>query len=404
MNDSALKKLLSKYSVNPELQKSIGTNFRSPLEDFIEKAFGERPFMRYGGSVAKYTANSNSSDIDLLCYFRSGFSMPVEMIFSTMYKELMQCGYICEPKNSAICVKGLIGEGQWDYEIDIVPGRFIDNDEKDVNIWQNRTKTQTKTNPVKQIDIVKQSSMKDVIRLIKLYKNAKGFKFKSFYLEMFCVQVIEPLIDENMSLFEKLVMFCSHFKDIGRKKVVDPANSKNDLMKIYGESEYEQIRNSIKELYEVLLTNNETAIINKIENNTWCDTEQLYKADAKSHSPLLNFNVYLQPIQLTCSYASDYSKQILSGNTIQKQKGLYFKARLVDVSPNTHVDLIVSNAGYEARNCKRGERYEMTKIDAYYHCRYESTAYNGDHFVQAVTNIDGRKYYSQPFIVRIRDY
>jgi len=404
MNDCSLEELLSKYNIDPEFQKSIGVSYRSPLEDFIANVFGEKPHIRYGGSVAKYTANSNSSDIDLLCYFRSSYPLSVENIFNKMLLELKRHNYICEQKNSAISVKGKYGEDIWDVEIDIVPGKYIDNDEKDVNIWQSRTGNRIKTNPAKQIEIVKKSSMKSVIRLIKLYKTAKGFKFKSFFLEMFCVQIIEPLIREEATLLDKLIAFCSHFNDIGVKKVIDPANTNNDLMSIYSKQDFNQIQQSIKELYEILLTNNERAIIDKIEKNAYCNTSDIYKRDAKSHSPKLNCDVLIAPIQLTCYYNDSNGRQINSGDILCKDRSLYFKAMLYEVSQNISVNLIVSNAGYEARNCKRGDLYEMKKINNYYYYRYETTKYNGDHFVQAIVTINGKLYYSQVFVVRIRDY
>ena len=78
------------------------------------------------------------------------------------------------------------------------------------------SKKSLKTNPEKQINKVKQSLSKDVIRIIKLFRDRNNFKFKSFFLEIFCIDVIEPLYDESDDLFNKVFHFCKHYNDIGK--------------------------------------------------------------------------------------------------------------------------------------------------------------------------------------------
>ena len=404
LSEKKLHDLLDKYRVEQKYLNFVDDNYKSPLDDFICSIFPINPHIRYGGSIVKNTANSDSSDIDLLCYFDSSFKMSVESIFNTIAYELKKANYYIRIKNCAICVLGKAGEKPWDVEIDIVPGKYIDNDNNDVNIWQSRYKRNLKTNPIKQLDTVKKSKMKDVIRLIKIYKKKHHFRFKSFFLEMFCIQIVEPLVKDDDSLFQKLFKFCSCYNAIGKEKVIDPANQfGNNLMDIYTEEEFDQIRFHIQQLCEVMLTGNVEGVVKTIENNAYCcDIESLYKRDAKSHSPSLNISTCVGEIRLMCT--DEEGNIISSGQILRKDLSLRFDITTLFKCSKSTVKLIVSNAGYEAQNCKRGEEYTVKEIDSNHFYRYETTLYNGDHYVQAIIRNGYGSHYSDFFIVRIRDF
>ena len=121
-----------------------------------------------------------------------------------------------------------------------------------------------KTNPDKQISKIKESKSKDVIRLIKLYRHFNGFKFKSFFLEIFIVDLVEPTYEENDTLFDKLVKFAAKYEEIGQTKIYDPANYNNNIMDIHTEEDFLVVRQYIKVLYEVLMTYNDNIIENCI--------------------------------------------------------------------------------------------------------------------------------------------
>ena len=133
-----------------------------------------------------------------------------------------------------------------------------------------------------QINKVKKSNSKEIIRLIKLYREFNNFKFKSFYLEIFAIDVVEPEFVAGDNIYDKLVKFCSHYNEIGKTKIYDPANSANDINKIHDEYEFSLIRNYIEKLYRALLTNDEETIKNCILNKPY-DIEKGFLNNAKSH-------------------------------------------------------------------------------------------------------------------------
>lgn len=159
--------------------QEVREGYRHPLETDLNYFYDEKPNYRYGGSLAKGTANSNSSDIDLLCYFSSEHTKSLKNIYDDTYKALSKKNYYVTCKNSAICVTGSLTDGIWEISVDIVPGKYTQNDDnKDVYLWCNRENKRLKSNPEIQIDKVKKSAFKDLIRIIKLYRSFNDFEFK----------------------------------------------------------------------------------------------------------------------------------------------------------------------------------------------------------------------------------
>ena len=412
MVDEMLKKLLDQYMVKENLINEIRNGYRNPIEDDLNNYYQSKPNYRYGGSLAKGTANKNSCDIDLLCYFDSDYEKNVEMVYKETGEALKQAGYIYNYKNSAINVTGKFGESQWDYTIDIVPGKYTSNElNKDVYLWCNKTRCKLKSNPEVQIEKVKKSNCKEVIRLIKLYRTFNNFKFKSFYLEIFAIDIVSSNYNNNDTFYTKLIKFCECYDKIGNVKIHDPANSNNDINLIHDEYEFIQIRKYIKKLYDALLTNDDETIKNCILGKTY-NLDAAYLSNAKSHSSELsnknNALVYYSPISLTGYYLENDNWIRFNSNTIlEKGKQLRFEIYVSNSIQIKTIGLIISNAGYEAMiaNCLRGgiEKVNLGKHDnskIYY--RYETTSYKGNHFVQAVfESPNGGKYYSQLLTIRI---
>lgn len=404
MVNGALQNLLNNNCVDNDFREIVKNGFRLPLQDTINSMFEQKPNYRYGGSLAKGTANKNSCDIDLLCYMDSSSNLSVKDIYEKVVEALCNSKhYIFKPKNSAICVTGDNKDNSWDISVDVVPGKYTSNDDnKDVYLWCNRDKQKLKSNPETQINKVKESKSKDVIRLIKLYREYNNFLFKSFFLEIFAIDIVEPTYRDGDCLYDKLVKFCSHYSEIGITKLYDPANQNNNIMNIHSETEFNIIRSKIKELYEALLTNDQDTIENCIKGEKY-NIDEAYAKDAKSHSKLLNLesNGALY-VSLTCN--DDKGNVISSNQEITKNIKLKFNIYIPFSIPVKDVKLIVSNSGYESIKCKRGWAEDTEKIGSKY-VREESTSYNGNHYVQALMKTQSNNvYYSKPFIVRVRDF
>lgn len=415
---STIRDLLLKYRVDGDFHKEIRKEYRNDLQSVLSKAFdqGTKVNFRYGGSLAKGTANKNSCDIDLLCYLDSNSILSIEDIFKATEKALRDNGYHFEPKNSAIKVLGKLGESIWDISVDVVPGKYSSNVESgDVYLWCKRTKSRLKTNPETHINKVKESDSKDVIRTIKLFRDHNNFKFKSFFLEIFAIDVVEPDYEEGDSLVDKLIRFCDRCGDIGRKNITDPANLNNDIMTIHNEWEFERIRDQIKKLRNALLTDDEVVIENCILNKPY-DENQSYVQNAGNHSSLIKFNqnrlVPFFNFTIQGYYSTDYSyrNSTLEYTDLSKDLNLKFVSFVPGSIAIKNLSWIICNAGYEAKKAAqlRGDRLEQSderppEPSGRKFIKYERAAYHGNHFVQAILETtSGRVFYSNIITVKIR--
>lgn len=418
LTDKFLKELLLKYQVDSKLWDSFRNTLREPIEKAINAHFSEKPNYRYGGSLAKGAANSNSCDVDLLVYFDDDFSMNVADIYDEVASALHEAGYLFEKKNSAINVYGKGYEVWEDISVDVVPGKYSSGgDDKDVYLYCNKDGTRLKSNPEKQIDKVRSSNSKQVVRLIKLLRQTHGFKFKSFFLELFAIDVVESCFPEDASLVEKVIQFVKKFDEIGVTKVYDPANPNgNNIMDIHTEYEFQIIRKFIRTLYEVLLTDDEELVEYYLTNekSDW-DIEQLvessYEKSASSHSPSLNLTVgyFGSPALSMSCHIKGTSDVLSSGEAVNKETFLRFEVNKSTFYSGYDFKFIVSNAGYESRcaNQPRGKAEEPDKelSSGSKYVREEQTLYNGNHYVQVIgTHPNKQTLYGAPFIVKVRDF
>ena len=170
-------------------------------------------------------------------------------------------------------------------------------------------------------------------------------------------------------------------------------------MSIHESWEFEIIRNKIKELYEVLLTDNEKVIKDFILGKN-VDIDKAYEYGAKEHSPLLDLKVLNSYINLSCY---DNTLEIFSNQQLNKNIKLKFKVNIPFYHDVNEVKIIISNSGYESRRCLRGEAITIYMSNGEY-VREEHTLYNGNHYAQALVKTTNKTIYSKPFIVRVRDF
>lgn len=414
---SVLSDLLYEYRIDRDFQTEIRQEYRLDIQKALSNAFdGVKIQFRYGGSLAKGTANINSCDIDLLCYLSNESELTLKEIYDAAAKALMENDYWIERKNSAIKVFGKNNESMWDITVDVVPGKYSSNeDSDDVFLWRNENNSKLKTNPTKQIEMVKQSKSKEVIRIIKLFRDLNNFKFKSFFLENFVISTVEPKYEDGDNLFDKLIKFCDMYELIGVKKINDPANSNNDIMIIHNEFEFLTIRNQIEKLKDVLYTEDEVTIKKCIMGQNY-DINEGYITVAKGHSPLIQFpSSAIVPyglISITGYFSKDnaYDNQIYESTELECDLNLKFIATVLNSVEIRNVSWIICNSGYEARKKGqlRGEKYEPSDESSNRgfsrtYMKYEHTSFYGNHYVQArLISTTGKIYYSNIITIRIR--
>jgi hypothetical protein len=253
-NNEYLEKILENQDLDDDSKKLKDLrSHRDEIEGHLRDAFGTSPSIRYGGSQAKGTLNKDSYDLDLICYFPrddDDAGGTVKEIFDNVETELKK-HYTVERKTSALRVKSL---SKVDFHVDVVPGRFINDDGDDVFLYRSiGEKERLKTNLDVHIEHVKDSGVVPAIRLTKLWRTRNGLQFKTFVLELAVVDILDG---SNDDLEDQLTTVLTKFRDEpGDITVEDPANpSGNDLSEAWNDS----VRSNVSAVAKATLSTIET--------------------------------------------------------------------------------------------------------------------------------------------------
>lgn len=212
---------------------------RANVESLLRKHFSDSsPTIRYGGSVAKGTLIKESYDLDVICYFNHDDTAAGETLKDIYYdaKKSLESDYLIEEKPSALRLKSLdINQLGTDFHIDVVPGRFTDEEKSDTFLYQSSgEKCRLKTNLEVHISHVKDSGVIDAIRLMKLWRVRNGLNLtvKNFALELLTIKLLDG--KKNESLADQLKHVWTELRDKRDSlSIEDPANPDgNDLFEL----------------------------------------------------------------------------------------------------------------------------------------------------------------------------
>ncbi|RAZ92860.1 hypothetical protein DPM33_03070 [Mesorhizobium hawassense] len=203
---------------------------RDKVDALLREAFpNSDPDFTHGGSRAKGTMIREDYDLDEVCYFDNDDTGPgetLEEIYNNV-AEMLEDEYIVVRKRSALRLKSKKGK---DLYVDIVPGRYIDDNSTDVFLHQNEgDKERLKTNLETHISYVRDSGCTDVIQLGKLWRTRNDILIRTFPLELLIIEVLSG--DNSGTLQERFERVLTAFVDeIDDIAIEDPANpTGNDL-------------------------------------------------------------------------------------------------------------------------------------------------------------------------------
>ena len=207
---------------------------RKAVEDILRAKFSKRsPTIRYGGSVAKKTLIKVAYDLDIICYFEhddNNAGESLREIYDNV-KDALSKDYSVEPKTSALRLKGKgVSDFLLDFHVDVVPGRFTDEQRSDCYIYQaSGEKSRLKTNIETHIKHIRDSGLTEAIRVMKLWNVQNGIGVKTFVLELLVVEALKKHGTE--SLGDQFVAMLTRLRDdVYGIHIEDPANpTGNDL-------------------------------------------------------------------------------------------------------------------------------------------------------------------------------
>jgi hypothetical protein len=210
---------------------------RDDVEKLLRKEYGNAPSIRYGGSKAKNTMIIDSFDLDVICYFDNDDKTAgdtLQEIYESV-AETCEDDYYIERKPSAIRLKCKDSKNDTeDYHIDVVPGRFVDDDRDDVFLYRHSAeKGRQKTNLDVHISHVKDSGVIPTIRLTKFWRVRNEMQVRNFILELLTIELLKN--KKGKSLTDQLVHVWTELRDnIDDITIEDPANrTGNDLTELF---------------------------------------------------------------------------------------------------------------------------------------------------------------------------
>jgi len=136
------------------------------------------------GSIAKGTAISGASDVDILISVKDTAVETLKEVYEKLYNRLTADGYAPRRQNVSL---GITIDG---WKIDVVPAKKQSILTNDHSLWSHKKQSWRETNIHQHVAYVTSSNRQDEIRLVKVWRKLHGLEFPSFPLE---VAVIESL-------------------------------------------------------------------------------------------------------------------------------------------------------------------------------------------------------------------
>lgn len=240
---------------------------RQQVEGVLRAAFPDSsPTIRYAGSKAKGTLIKELYDLDLVCYFANDDTSAGETL-KDIYNNVSAAvakHYQVVPKRSSLRVRDL--KSSVDFHIDVVPGRFTDDDEKDCFLWQNEgEKKRLKTNLDVHIAHVRDSGVVEAIRVLKLWKARKALPVKQFVWELLVIELLSG--SKSKSLPDQVKKVWTELRDRAEPVAIeDPANPcGNDLSDLLNASVWSQLSAVARSTLETLDAQAWEAVFGKVD-------------------------------------------------------------------------------------------------------------------------------------------
>ena len=182
------------------------------------------PRFYYAGSFGKKTIIRQRYDLDIVMYWPNTAKYTIEGIYNGV-------GAVLKKHWRYVSEKTVSWELSFDggFHIDVVPGRALDSHFFEANLHRTDTGATLKTSLKTHIDVVRSSGRRDVIRLMKLWRERNNVPFKkSFLLELLTIEACKGIrVDDIETLLQ--ACFCFVRDNILTCNVSDPANSSNLL-------------------------------------------------------------------------------------------------------------------------------------------------------------------------------
>lgn len=258
-SDSYLKNILTQEHLksDPHLL-NLALIKRAELKQWLVNKFGNNLVAppEDTGSFKKRTAIASNYDLDLVLPFRKDSYDTLENMYHDVHAEIsntFSVNAMVTKQSKAIGLTFNIENKE--IHFDIVPGREIYNYhiEKDLNlyinpswIWQRGSSFKTNIS-IQQSITVNKPQARQIIKLLKAYKDRNGFSLPTLLIEQCVVQALSPKnYGIHTSITENLLNSMDFISQkLNNKTLIDHANSNNNIHRKNTEMQREYIQSQL---------------------------------------------------------------------------------------------------------------------------------------------------------------
>lgn len=256
---------------NETLMTAYRTKRNEVREDLKERYKGRIYRIIHSGSYKKGTAVNIKFDMDIVIPFKKNEDT-LENLYNDLYNYFdkdyrKKDGTLLSVKKQKVAI-GLefLVDGHI-LDLDIVPGREIDDYEKDgdLNLYVNeqmgsfKKASYIKTNIQKQIDHIRDTPIaREMIKLLKVWKRRNNGQVKSFVIELISIRALDGYKGEN-DPWSKLKYVLEYIRDnIKTVSLVDPGNSNNIVSDTLESFQKDSISDTMKWMLENIEANDKS--------------------------------------------------------------------------------------------------------------------------------------------------
>lgn len=234
--DEYLQRLLRQQAMTTATLDSMRST-RETIEQKLRGVYGSGARIYYAGSYAKGTMISAYHDLDIVLYFPSTTTDTLKSLYWGVHNTLASAGLKVQQKNVAIRLPYRNG-----FYVDVVPGRAQDSTFYNASLYKSETDTWFQTSIKAHIDAVKNSGVRDVIKLVKLWNVRHNLHVRSIAMELLTIRALTGY--SGGGLDNRLLHVLTFIRDnIASIRLVDPANSNNIISDLIPAGTKSTIRN-----------------------------------------------------------------------------------------------------------------------------------------------------------------
>lgn len=201
--------------------------------------------MQKSGSKAKGDAIKGKSDIDIFVSITDRNNTYTVKDYYESLHDFMKSYFTNDDIRKQNVSIGIKYAG---CSIDLTPGKRVNystyglnNSYSDHYIYSRKNDSNTLTNIQKHIDLVRNSGLSKEMMILKIWRNCHNLELPSLAIEIITNEVLKN--NTSYSLYENVKKVFQNLKDtIMSRKIIDPANSNNNIADSMTYSEKNEIR------------------------------------------------------------------------------------------------------------------------------------------------------------------